>query len=80
MRGTRTLNMNAIAQRGMQVPGPLQSIWIIAYIISSNCNRLKYDNRTKSFWHSTTSGLILIISHSACPIAINVVQIEVIYD
>jgi len=26
--GIRTLNMNAIAQRGMQVPGPLQSIWI----------------------------------------------------
>lgn len=72
--------MNAIAQRGMQVPGPLQSIWIIAYTISSNCNRLKYNNRIKSFWYSTTSGLILIISHSACTIAINVVQIEVIYD
>lgn len=30
MKGKRTLNMNAIEHRGMQVPGPLQSIWIIA--------------------------------------------------
>lgn len=40
MKGKWTLNIKAITQRGMQVPGPLQSIWIVAIQYRSDSNKL----------------------------------------